>query len=138
MYWDPFEEIRRIQRELDRMFAGLSQMTAYRFREPLVDILDEGDKFRIVVDLPGLRKEDIDVIVQPESVTIKAERKIAEEKSGKNYYVRERAVTSFYRVITLPEPVIPEETKAKYNNGVLEIELKKAGKEEKGYRVKVE
>ncbi len=137
MYWDPFEELRRIQQEIDRMFATL---TRYRpkIREPLVDVLDEGESFRIIVDLPGMRKEDIEVYVEEDKVVIKAERKAEDERKGENYFVRERSYAQFYRVVPLPEPVVPEQAKAKYNNGVLEIVVPKAGKAEKGHRVQIE
>ncbi len=142
MYFDPFEEIRRLHAYIDRMFSDLmrSPRVSVSVREPLVDLLDEGDKFRLVVELPGMSKEDIDVRVTEDSVTIRAEKKGSREEKGKNYFIRERTYATYYRTIPLPEPVIPEETKARYNNGVLEIVLKKVrpGKSEEGYKVNVE
>ncbi len=143
MYFDPFEEIRRLHAYIDRMFSDMlrSPRVTVSIREPLVDLLDEGDTFRLVVELPGMSKEDIDVWVTEDSVTIKAEKKGGREERNRNYFIRERTYASYYRTITLPEPVIPEETKARYNNGVLEIVLKKKApqkKEEKGHKVKVE
>ena len=148
MIYDPFDEIRRIHRELDRMFSEMFGRlgrieTPVMVREPAIDLIDEGDHFLLVVELPGVNKEDVELYVNRDSVTIKAERKGREEKRGKNYYVRERVYSSYYRTITLPEPVIPEETTATFKNGVLEVRLKKEkpkleGEEEKGYRVKIE
>ncbi len=142
MYFDPWEEIRRLHSYIDRMFSDLmrSPRVSVSVREPLVDLLDEGDRFRLVVELPGMSKEDIDVRVTEDSVTIRAEKKGSREEKGKNYFIRERTYATYYRTIPLPEPVIPEETKARYNNGVLEIVLKKArpGKSEEGYKVNVE
>ena len=147
MIYDPFDEIKRIHRELDRifseMFGRLGRVESpVMVREPAIDLIDEGDHFLLVVELPGVRKEDVELYVNRDSVTIKAERRGGEEKRGKSYYVRERVYSAFYRTITLPEPVIPEETKATFRNGVLEVTLKKEKPklegEEKGYRVEIE
>jgi len=142
MYFDPFEEIRRLHAYIDKMFSDImrSPRVSVSIREPLVDLVDEGDKFRLVVELPGISKEDIDVRVTEDSVTIRAEKKSGKEEKGQNYFIRERSYATYYRTVPLPEPVIPEETKARYNNGVLEIILKKARPKEKeeGHRVKIE
>ncbi len=142
--YDPFEEMRRIHRELDRMFSSLFGRVGepQYIREPAIDLIDEGDHFLLVVELPGVNKEDVELYVNRDSVTIKATRKAREERKGKSYYLREIGVSSFYRTITLPEPVIPEETKASFRNGVLEVRLKKEKPklegEEQGFKVKIE
>ena len=148
MIFDPFEEIRRIFRELDRTFEELSARVPREellIKEPAVDLIDEGDRFLLVVELPGMNREDIELYVTRDRVTIKAEKKEKRDEKRKKgtFYVRERVYSSYYRVIQLPEPVIPEETKATFKNGVLEVELKKErpkleGEEEQGYRVKIE
>ena len=142
--YDPFEEIRRLHRELDRfvsdVFGRLGTVESINIREPPTDLIDEGDHFILVVELPGVSKEDIDLRVDRDSVTIRAERKHETERKGRNYYVKERGYSTFYRTIPLPEPVIPNETKATFKNGVLEVILKKEKPTEKetGFRVKIE
>ena len=147
MIYDPFDEIRRIHRELDRIFSEMFGRigrieSPLMIREPAIDLIDEGDHFLLVVELPGVDKEDVELYVTRDSVTIKAEKKGGKERKGGNYYVRERVHSAYYRTITLPEPVIPEETKATFRNGVLEVTLKKERPklegEEKGYKVKIE
>jgi HSP20 family protein len=146
MIYDPWEDLRRIHREIDRMisdmFGRLARVESTVIREPAVDLIDEGDHFILVAELPGVNKEDVELYVNRDSVTIKAERKGGVEKKGKNYYVRERVYGTYYRTIPLPEPVIPEETKATFKNGVLEVTLKKEKPklegEEKGFKVKIE
>ena len=146
MFYDPWEDLRRLHREIDRMISEMlgriGKIEPALIREPMVDLIDEGDHFLLVVELPGVNKEDVELYVNRDSVIIKAERKGGKEKKGDRYYVRERVYSSFYRTIPLPEPVIPEETKATFKNGVLEVVLKKEKPklegEEKGYRVKIE
>ena len=146
MFYDPFEEIRRIHRELDRMlsemFGRMGRAGAsITIREPVVDLIDAGDHFVLVVELPGVEKEDVELYVNRDSVTIKAERRAETDRKGGSYFVRERSYSAFYRTIALPEPVVPEETRATFRNGVLEVTLKKERpekREERGYRVKIE
>jgi len=146
MVYDPWDEIKRIHQEIDRMVKDLlgrvGRVEPMAVREPAVDLIDEGDSFLLVIELPGIKKEDIELYVDRDSVTIRAQRKGGVEKRGGNYYVRERVYSTFYRTIPLPEPVIPEETTATFKNGVLEVTLKKEkpkleGKES-GYKVKIE
>lgn len=144
MVYDPFEEIRRLHEYIDRMFSDMfvrSRVAEPVFaRAPLIDLVDEGDKFRIVAEIPGIDKEDLDVRVTEDSVIIRAESRAGREERGKNYYVRERGYTSYYRTVSLPEPVIPEKAEATYKNGILEIVVPKRTPErggEGGFKVKI-
>ncbi len=143
MIYDPFEEIRRLHEQIDRMFSDMFARTkdldVMLTRAPLIDLVDEGDKFRIVAEIPGVDKEDLDVRIFEDSVVIRAEKKLGKEDRGKNYYLRERGYTSYYRSITLPEPVIPEKAEATYKNGILEIVVPKkvATPKEGGHRVEI-
>jgi HSP20 family protein len=105
------------------------------FREtvlPSVDLEDQGKQYRLTVDLPGFKKEDVDVEVADDSVTVHAKKTQSEEEKGKNYVRRERAAQTYYRRVQLPETVLSDEAKASLNNGVLEINLpKKQPKETK-------
>jgi HSP20 family protein len=105
------------------------------FREtvlPSVDLEDQGKQYRLTVDLPGFKKEDVDVEVADDSVTVHAKKTQSEEEKSKNYVRRERAAQTYYRRVQLPETVLSDEAKASLNNGVLEINLpKKQPKETK-------
>ncbi len=91
--------------------------------EPLVDVIDADDEIWIVAELPGVQKDNIKVKIRDNKVIIKA-------SNGKRYY----------KEVELPAEVDPKSAKAKYNNGVLHIKIKKkeAKKEEKGFEVEVE
>lgn len=76
-----------------------------RVREPLTDIIEEEDSIRVLVELPGVEKNQIDLSATDTTIKIKAQ-------SNKRFYKKS---------ITLPDKIIPQSSKAKFNNGVLEI-----------------
>ncbi len=75
--------------------------------------------------MPGLEKQDIKINLIEDRLEISAETKREEEKKEKGYVYRERRAGSYYRAISLPSPVDPDNAKASYKNGVLEIKMPK-------------
>jgi len=137
---DPFEYMRRMQEEIDESFdrffgrsmrrpilpfEGEKRDTYPVVREPLMDLVDEKDQYKVILEVPGINKEDIDISVTEDSVTIKAETKTEQKKEDKGYYYQERKYGSFQRSFRLPGEVIPDSAAAEYKNGILEIRLKK-------------
>ncbi len=99
---------------------------------PSVDLEDKGKMFQLTVDLPGFKKEDVQIELTDDSVTVSGKRQSSEDEKGKNYVRQERASQMFYRKVTLPEEILSDQANAKLNNGVLEVSLpKKAPKETK-------
>ncbi len=92
--------------------------------EPFVDVIEEEDVIKIVADMPGVEKEDINVEVTETEVKMTAER-------GERKY---------FKIVKLPVRVNPETAKASYRNGVLTVTIEKIEKEKKpsGVKVKVE
>jgi HSP20 family protein len=93
---------------------------------PRVDIVEEKDAYKITADVPGLDKKDIAVEIKNGVLAIRGEKKeekIEQEKD--HYYHLERRFGSFSREFALPEHVDTEHVEAKYNNGVLELVLRK-------------
>ncbi len=92
---------------------------------PQVDV-EETDKEVIVkVDLPGVNPKDVQIELQDNSLNISGRSETEEEIKEKNYYHKERRYGSFQRQVPLPCPVIPEDAKAKAQDGVLTITLPK-------------
>ena len=111
-------------------------MMPFKITMPSVDVEDRGKDFRVSADLPGFNKEDVNIEITDDSVTIHAKKTVAEEEKNKNYIRRELAAQSFYRRIELPEKVKSDDAKASLNNGILEIILtKKKPKETKKLQV---
>lgn len=123
MWLDPFEELRRTVERLNRMF--LEGIEPLRAIGAAVDVVDEGDKLRVIADLPGFEKEEIEVAFEGSSLIIKAESKKEEEETKRDFIRRERRFGRVYRKISLPEGINTDQAKASYKNGVLEILIPK-------------
>jgi HSP20 family protein len=139
-FFDPFEELRRMQERMNRLFEEFertSRVFAPGFTSTLgafavpVDVIDEGDQIRVIADLPGFNKEDIQVYFEDGSLVIKAERKEEKEEKGRDYIMQERRYGEVYRKVSVPVDVDMEKVSAKYNNGILEIVLPKTEKAQK-------
>ncbi len=89
------------------------------------DIMDEGNRFVITADMPGVQKQDIKLNVTDNAVEISAQHKEEEEEKRKNYVRKERKEVSYYRTLPLPDKVDSSKAKAKMNNGILNIEIPK-------------
>jgi len=133
MIFDPFEEIKRMQERLNRLFEEFERITPRTIAVETfpVDVIDEGDSIKIVADLPGFNKEDIEIWVEDGDLVIKAVRKEEKEERAENYIRRERRFGEVYRKIAIPMEVDVDKIKATYNNGVLEIVLPKTEKAKK-------
>ena len=105
-------------------------------RTPDIDVIDLGIELHLVADLPGVKKEDIDIELMPDTVDITAEPQAEVEREQQLYACRERGC-AYKRTIHLPATVIPEKAKARFSNGVLEITMPRKEPVEKVKAVKV-
>ena len=90
-------------------------------REPLVDVQETDDEVQVTAEVPGVKKEEIDLEVTGNTLIIKVE--------GKD--------RKYYKEVELPAEVDPDSAKASYNNGVLDIQLKKVKPKSKGKKIKI-
>jgi len=93
---------------------------------PRIEMYEKDDKYVVKAELPGMKREDIDVSVVGDTMTIKGERKAESEIKKEDYHCCERMYGSFYRSIAMPSAVDVENIKAKYDNGMLEVTVPKA------------
>ncbi|HEX4696919.1 MAG TPA: Hsp20/alpha crystallin family protein [Candidatus Udaeobacter sp.] len=92
---------------------------------PALDLYQSNDNVVAVVELPGMRKEDIDISLHDNTLTISGERK-RESKNGENAERTERYIGTFRRSIALPTRVDANKVSATYENGILKVTLPKA------------
>ena len=90
-------------------------------REPLVDLVDKGNKYLIIADLPGYEKNDIEIQLNKDTLMLTTQKKTENEQSNQEYLHRERTYSSSERIINFAEEIDPTKVEAKMNNGVLEV-----------------
>lgn len=89
------------------------------------DIADEGDKYVIKMDVPGVKKEEIKLHVHDASLEVSAKHEEEDEEKKKNYIRKERSHVSFYRLVPLPQKVVSAKAQAKLGDGVLKVTIPK-------------
>jgi HSP20 family protein len=127
--YDPFE---LAQREFDsmlgRFLGGRSGDEGMGLAPYCVDVREDPDHIYVEAELPGFRKEDVDIILENQTLTITAERreeqKRGDEKKG-DYLLRERRYSRFQRSFTLPPTVDEQTVQAKLQEGILKVTLNK-------------
>jgi HSP20 family protein len=95
-------------------------------RTPTYDMVDDGDKYKLIVELPGIDKDNIRVKAMDDSVEISAEQSQIEDERKKNFVYNQRSYSSFYCRIPVPEEILSSEVTAKADNkGILRVQLPK-------------
>jgi HSP20 family protein len=107
------------------LFPEFKQRGRYGSWLPPLDVSEEKNSVHVKADLPGLKKEDITLSCEGSVLTIRGERKSEEQKQEKKYYRVERSYGVFERSIDIGVPIDQSKVKAKYNDGVLEVEVPK-------------
>jgi HSP20 family protein len=102
-----------------------------------VDIYENKDHIVLEAELPGMNREDFDLTIENNVITLKGERRFEKRDESDNYHRVERSYGSFSRSFTLPQTVSSEGAGAEYRNGVLRVTLPKR-EEVKARRIKVE
>jgi HSP20 family protein len=130
--WDPLRDLVSIQDRMNRLF----EQTLSRSRaeegitastwSPAVDIYETPETIIMKADLPGLSREDIEIQIRDNTLTLRGERRFAKDVQQENYLRIERAYGAFQRNFTLPTTVQQDKIRAIFRDGVLELTLPKA------------
>jgi HSP20 family protein len=134
------DEMKRLRKDMEEMFETFiarPMRGEWVVKSPLSDLADKGDSFELSVELPGMKKEDIKIEADKNSVTVSAERKEAAEEKKKDYYYCERSYTGYHRTFGLPEEIDAESVDAEFKNGVLVVRMKKVAPKEKKKEVEI-
>lgn len=130
----PFTFMRRFSEEMDRLFGDvgfgsdwlapvLGRATDQGLWSPQVEVFERDKQLVLRADLPGLTRDDVNVELSDEGITIQGERKSQHTEDREGYYRSERSYGKFYRRIPVPEGVKTDEARASFNDGVLEITM---------------
>jgi len=132
VYYQPWSLMDRWRNEIDELFTrssdtslplpAVTNSTAWR---PSVDLQEENDRFILRADVPGVAAKDIEVSAEDGTLTVRGERPPRERVSSDGFEHIERAAGTFLRRFTLPDSARAEAIKARYADGVLEIEIPK-------------
>ena len=128
--WPGFGRLTDLRDEIDRLFeAPLTQLARGSHLlsgwSPALDIYEDKDNLFVKVELPGMKREDIDVSLHEGTLSISGERKGESKFEDAEVYRAERFVGRFQRTVTLPTPVAADKVKAQYKDGILAITLPK-------------
>ena len=128
--WDPFRDMMTIREAMDRWLqqgiSGTGQLISNMRPDAIpVDVVERDDAFEVRAALPGVKPDDVEITVQGERVTVRAESRAPEERDGDNWHMREQRYGLLQRSITLPSPVSSENAEAGIENGVLTLRLPK-------------
>src|SRR5919109_2711880 len=137
--WDPARELDTLQSDLDRAFDpffGRTQNDARRRWIPAMDLVEADDHLVLKADLPGLDKDDVEIEIKDNVLTVSGERKTEREDSSNGYHRVERAYGRFSRSLSLPEGVDADQVQADFDKGVLEVRIPKPA-ERKPHRVQI-
>ena len=128
--WPGFGRLSSLRDELDRLFespwtelARTSQLLSGW--TPALDVYEDKESFIVSAELPGMKKEDIDVSLHADSLSISGERKSETKEEDAEVCRSERFFGRFQRTVTLPAPVAADKVKAQYKDGILTITLPK-------------
>lgn len=124
--WQPMSELRRLHDEMDRMFENFFQpsvmpVMATSMMVPSVDVFEQDNNVMINAEVPGLKKENLDVTATEDAIVLKGEFKQEEEQKEKGFIRQERRMGKFERTIAMPRAIKPDQVKASFKDGVLTV-----------------
>jgi HSP20 family protein len=125
--FEPVREFENLHDRIQRYFGDFSNF-GFNFTEnffPRIDISEEKENLVVTAEIPGVNKENIKITLQDNILTIEGEKKKDVKESDKNFHRTERVFGTFKRSFTLPSEVDSEKVDAKFENGILNIQIKK-------------
>jgi HSP20 family protein len=120
----PWREMQRLQSEVNRLFSGVNQTAGQDY--PPINIWMGADDVVVTVEIPGVNTSNMDIAVLGDRLTMSGTREITALKEGESYHRQERNYGRFSRTIQLPFNVEAAKVDAKYDKGVLTINLPRA------------
>ncbi len=136
--WDPFRDLRQMDETMNRLWRGFgSGQTGTEDWNISLDVVQRPDEIVVKASIPGVKAESIELAIEDDILTLRADRKPDFEDDKSDYLVQERPTGSFYRALRLPDTVDSNKIQSTYENGVLTIVLPKA-EEKKKKQIKIQ
>jgi len=128
--WSPVEPLSTLSEEINRLFdSPFGEFTRHikLFNEwtPALDVYEDKDNLIVKAELPGMKREEIDISFHDGTLTISGERKYEQKNQDAETYRAERFFGKFHRTLALPKPVQSDQAKATYKDGILTVTLPK-------------
>lgn len=124
--WTPFQELERLQREVNRLFEGSRNEPRETAQwQPPVDVYEDVERFVVRAELPGLRSNEVAVSIENGLLTLSGERKLEGSEKRENYLRIERFYGNFRRSFQLPTTIDGAKISAEMKDGVLTVTLPK-------------
>ena len=120
------KSIENLRRDMEKTFSSLPSIHLPKMGQTSCDVIDEGNQFRVKLDVPGIKKNEVNLNVTSNSLEVSAEHKEESEEKKKNYLRKERSQVSYYRSLPLSEKILSDKVSAKLTDGVLDITLPKS------------
>ena len=143
-WWDSLKDLEAFHSHMDSFFnfplTGLIDKDAGLLEgawSPALDVYDSKNDIIVKADIPGMKKDEIDISVHGDTLVIKGEKKQEKEIKEKDFVRTERFYGSFNRAMHLPSSVEADKVSASYKNGVLELVLPKK-EEDKPKQLKID
>lgn len=124
--FEPLRDLENLQTKINRVFGEFPSNFDYQNTFlPKIDISEDEKNIYFEAEIPGIKKEDIKILLEDNILTIKGEKKNQENKKDKTLIRNERVYGSFTRSFTLHEAINPDAANAEFENGILKIVLEK-------------
>jgi len=124
LYWDPWREFRRLQRDMNRMFGDFAGLTTREY--PAVNLWTGDEDVVLTAEMPGVEASDLDVSVCDNTLTLRGSHKADTLQEGETYHRQERGSGSFVRTVQLPFAVEADKVEARLEKGILRLTLPRA------------
>ncbi len=121
--WSPFRELDRFRRDFDELFDRFlgGRLSRQAASGPALESYVENGKLVVRADLPGIDPKDVEITATGDQLIIRGKREQQREERVRDFIHREIAYGSFERIVKLPGGANPDEIKASYSNGILEL-----------------
>lgn len=138
--WNPMRDLLDVEREFNSLFRNFQDKFGFGIKEesgnggemenavwmPLTDVYEDNDFYKLKMDLPGIKKEDVKISYADGQLTISGERKQEKETDNSKYHRIERSFGRYYRNFTLPKMIVEDKIDAEFKDGQLIVNIPKA------------